>query len=230
MPEGLSAREVGKEISEHAKHADPHERRDQLISITEAVLLSVVALLAAWSGYAAAKWSTQSRVEIAMASSLRIEASRADADAFDVRSYDSSTFEDWFSAFVAGDKTATRLAERRFRPDFKIAFDAWRATKPDTNPKAPRGPTYMPQYKRPGAGEARILDERAKAAFHDGEKDGSTSDKYVRLTVVLASVLFLVGISTHFPYRSVRYGLIGLSIALLVLSLVQLSGLPLPPS
>ena len=88
----------------------------------------------------------------------------------------------------------------------------------------------MPQYKRPGADEARLLDERAKANFHDGEKDGSTADKYVRLTVVLASILFLVGISTHFPYRSVRYGLIGLVIALLVLSLVQLAALPLPPS
>jgi hypothetical protein len=230
VAEGLSASEVGKEIGEHAKHADVHERRDRLISITEAVLLSVVALLAAWSGYAAAKWSTQSRVEIAMASSLRIESGRADADAFELRSYDSSTFEDWFSAFVAGDKTAMRLAERRFRPDFKVAFVAWRATKPDTNAEAPRGPTYMPQYKRPGADKARLLDVRAKANFHDGELDGSTADKYVRLTVVLASVLFLVGISTHFPYRSVRYGLIGLSIALLALSLVQLAELPLPPS
>src|SRR6476619_257818 len=230
MPEGLSASEVGKEIGERAKHADPHERRDRFISIIEAVLLSVVALLAAWSGYAAAKWSTESRVEIATASSLRIEGSRADADAFELRSYDSSTFESWFSAFIAGNKTAIRLAERRFRPDFKVAFDAWRATKPDTNREAPRGPTYMPQYKRPGAAKARILDERAKAAFHDCERAGSTSDKYVRLTVVLASILFLVGISTHFPYRGVRYGLIGLGLALLVLSLVQLSQLPLPPS
>ncbi len=88
----------------------------------------------------------------------------------------------------------------------------------------------MPQYKRPGADQARFLDERAKANFHRGETDGSTADKYVRLTVVLASVLFLVGISTHFPYRSVRYGLIGLSIALLAPSLVQLAELPLPPS
>ena len=68
------------------------------------------------------------------------------------------------------------------------------------------------------------------AAFLDGEKDGSTADKYVRLTVVLASILFLVGISTHFPYRGVRYGLICLGIALLVLSLIHLSQLPLPPS
>ena len=230
MAEGLSASEVGKEIGEHARHAAPHEQRDRLISITEAVLLAVVALLAAWSGYASAQWSTQSRLEIATASSLRIEASQANEDAFELRNFDSSTFESWFSAFIAGNKTAIRLAERRFRPDFKVAFDAWRATKPETNPKAPLGPTYMPQYKRPGLAEAHALDDRAKAAFHDGEKDGSTADKYVRLTVVLASILFLVGISTHFPYRGVRYGLAGLSIALLVLSLVQLAGLPLPPS
>ncbi len=230
MPEGLSASEVGKEISEHAKHADPHERRDQLISIIEAVLLSVVALLAAWSGYAAAKWSTESRVELATASSLRIDASRADSDSGEVRDFDSSTFESWFVAYAVGNKTAMRLAEHRFRPEFKVAFDAWRATKPETNPGAPLGPTYMPQYKRPGEVEARIRDHRAKAAFLDGEKDGSTADKYIRLTVVLASILFLVGISTHFPYRGVRYGLIGLGVALLVLSLVQLSGLPLPPS
>jgi len=230
MPEGLSASEVGKEIGEHAKHSGAHERRDRLISITEAALLSVVALLAAWSGYAAAKWSTESRVELATASSLRIEASRADSEAFEVRNFDSSTFESWFSAYIAGDETAMRLAERRFRPEFKVAFDAWRATKPETNPEAPRGPTYMPQYKRPGVAEAQILDARAKAAFLDGEKDGSTADKYVRLTVVLASILFLVGISTHFPSRGVRYGLIGLGIALLLLSLVQLSELPLPPS
>src|SRR6476619_6646234 len=185
MSEGLSASEVGKEISEHAKHADPHELRDRLISITEAILLSVVALLAAWSGYAAAKWSTASRVEIATASSLRIEASRADADAFELRSYDSSTFEAWFFAYIAGNKTATRLAERRFRPYFKVAFDAWRATKPETNPEAPRGPTYMPQYTRPGLAEAQGLDASTKATFVDGENDGSTADKYVRLTVVL---------------------------------------------
>ncbi len=230
MPEGLSAGEVGKEITDHAKHADPHDRRDRLISITEAVLLSLVALLAAWSGYAAAKWSTESRVELATASSMRIEASSADSDSRELRDFDSSTFEAWFTAYAVGNKTAMRVAEQRFRPEFKVAFDAWRATKPETNPNAPRGPTFMPQYKRPGEAEARIRDAQAKAAFLDGEKDGSTADKYIRLTVVLASILFLVGISTQFPYRGVRYGLIGLGIGLLVLSLIQLSQLPLPPS
>ena len=31
-----------------------------MVAIIEAVLLSVVALLAAWSGYSAAKWGTKS--------------------------------------------------------------------------------------------------------------------------------------------------------------------------
>ena len=105
MSGGLSASEVGKEIREHAKH-DPHERRDRLISITEAILLSVVALLAAWSSYAAAKWSTESRVELATASGLRIEASRADSDAGELRDFDSSTFESWFTAYTLGNTTA----------------------------------------------------------------------------------------------------------------------------
>ena len=139
MPEGLPASEVGKEIGEHAQHAGPHEQRDRLISITEAVLLSLVALLAAWSGYAAAKWSTESRVELATASTLRIEASRADSDAGELRDFDSSTFESWFAAYIAGNKTAMRIAEHRFRPEFKVAFDAWLATKPGDEPQRAAG-------------------------------------------------------------------------------------------
>ena len=39
----------------------PHtQQRDRLVAIFEAILLSVVALLAAWSGYSAAKWGTES--------------------------------------------------------------------------------------------------------------------------------------------------------------------------
>ena len=46
----------------------------------------------------------------------------------------------------------------------------------------------------------------------------------------LASVLFLVGISSHFPSRGARCGLIALSAAVLLVTLVQLAQLPRPPS
>jgi len=73
-----------------------------------------------------------------------------------------------------------------------VAFNAWRATSPETNPNAPNGPGYVPQYKEPGLAAGRALDAKATAAFARGESQGSTADKYVRTTVLLASVLFLV--------------------------------------
>lgn len=228
MSEGLSPADVGRDISAHAKHAD-HEQRDRRLSIAEAVLLSIVALVAAWSGYAAAKWSTESRVHLAESATARSEANRAHLQALELRNFDSSTFNAWFSAYTAGNEQAMAIAERRFRPQFRVAFDAWRATSPETNPNAPPGPTYMPQYRQPGLARATALDEQADEAFVAGSDAGSTADDYVRTTVVLAVVLFLVGISTQFPLRGVRYGLIGLGAVLLVISLVLLTQLDRPP-
>ena len=122
------------------------------------------------------------------------------------------------------------LAERRFRPAFRVAFDAWRATKPETNPNAPRGPTYMPQYRQPGLARSKALDKQADASFAAGAEAGERSDDYVRATVFLASVLFLVGISTQFPIRRVRYALVGVGALLLLFSVVQLTQLPGPPT
>jgi hypothetical protein len=51
----------------------------------------------------------------------------------------------------------------------------------------------------------------------------------VRLTVLLAAVLFLVGIGSRFPARAARHGLIAVAVALLVVSVIQLLGLPGPP-
>jgi hypothetical protein len=79
VPEGLSPSEVGKEIHEHAAHQgrfDLH-RHDRLISIGEAVLLAVVALTAAWAGYSAAKWGTESSLKLAKASATGTKANRA---------------------------------------------------------------------------------------------------------------------------------------------------------
>jgi hypothetical protein len=232
MSEGLSPQEVGKEIAEHGKHSghDAHEHRDRFISIAEAVLLSIVAVMAAWSGYAAAKWSTESRVGLAEASTARTKANRANLQAIELRNFDSSTFEAWFTAYTAHNEQAMALAEHRFRPAFRVAFNAWRATKPEKNPNAPRGPTYMPQYRQPGLGKSKVLDRQADEAFATGADAGETSDKYVRTTVFLASVLFLVGISTQFPLRGVRYALVGLGAVLLLISLAQLTQLPGPPT
>jgi hypothetical protein len=236
VPEGFTASEVGKEIAEHRKHAahravgDEQEgHRDRWISVVEAVLLSLVAVVAAYSGFAAAKWSTESRLTLAKASTLRSKGNRADLEAVVTRTQDSARFNAWFTAFVAGNATAEQLAERRLRPGYRVAFDAWLATDPAHNPNAPAGPSYMPQYVLPQAAAAASYDRQADAAFTVGSDAGDTSDKYIQDTVFLAVILFLIGIGSHFTFPHARYGLVGLSTVLLVFSVVQLIGLPAPP-
>jgi hypothetical protein len=240
MPEGLSPSEVGKEISEHRHLAEEKEEengrgpgeakgRERWLTITEAVLLAVVAVLAAWSGFASAKWSTHSSLQLARASAARTEANRADYEASNLETFDSTMFNAWFTAYVAGNKSAMRLAEARFRPVYLAAFKAWLATDPFHNPNAPKGPSYMPQYKLPQLAQANALDAEANTYYSLGEQAGSNADSYVRTTVYLATVLFLVGISGHFKVRAARIGLISMGGVILVFSCVSLIIAPKPP-
>jgi hypothetical protein len=231
VPEGLSAAEVGKEIAEHHDEAEAeHAGRDRLISIIEAVLLSVVALLAAWSGYSAAKWGTESSLSLAKASSTRTKASLEEIQATQIRTLDSVSFNAAETAFASHDSRLFRLALRRMRPGYRPAVNAWLATHPLKNPHAPPDPSYMPQYRIPQEALGRTLSAQADAHFSEGESAAATADKYVRLTVFLAAVLFLVGIGSRFPVRSARYGLIAVAGVLLVVSIGQLLSLPGPPT
>ncbi|MGZ4281969.1 MAG: hypothetical protein ACXVQ4_07725, partial [Gaiellaceae bacterium] len=164
MGEGLSASEVGKEIAEHHHHTTgDHAQRDRVIAIIEAVLLSVVALLAAWSGYSAAKWGTESSLSLAKASSTRTKASLAEIEATQIRTLDSVSFNAAATAYTAKDPKLFRLAVRRLRPGYKPAFEAWLALHPLKNPNAPPDPSYLPQYRIPQQAQARSLTAKADA-------------------------------------------------------------------
>ena len=229
----LGPGETGKEIGEHARHAREHgptSRHDRIISILEAGLLALVALLAAWSGYAAAKWSTESRLVQAESATARNAANTAELEGLDTRLGDALAFNAWLGAHALGNATAEQVAERRFRPELKVAFDAWLATNPDVDPDAPPGPQAMPEYVRPDTVRARHLKVRAESLTREASDDSDTGDKYVRTTVYLATVLFLVGISTHFPVRVARYGLLVIAGVILVYSVIQLATLAAPPA
>jgi hypothetical protein len=235
MPEHLSVSEVGKEIGEHAKHAGHGaggglQRHVRLIAIIEAVLLSIVALTAAWSGYSAAKWGTESSLKLAKATATRTKANRAFQESLTLRSQDAANFNAWFAAYLSGDRASERVAERRFRRQYDVAFRAWLATKPFTNPHAPKGPQFMPQYHPTGAALSKHLDAKADAFYAKGQHAGITGDKFIRVTVILASILFLIGISTQFPFPAVRIGLVVVGAGLLAFAAVELLRLPGPPA
>jgi hypothetical protein len=107
----------------HEHTSEPRQpsaaRHSRTVQIGEALLLSLVTIAAAWSGYAAAKWGTESRIQLAQAATLRNLATRANLDAHSTRNFDASTFNAWFTAFTLDDPERQAIAERRFRPEFK---------------------------------------------------------------------------------------------------------------
>ncbi len=240
MPEGLDPIEAGKKLHEHGESSHDetpngsgehggHDRHSRIVQICEALLLALVTITAAWAGYSAARWSTASRVDIAESSTLRNFASRDDLEAISLRNFDASTFNAWFIAFTLNSPQKEAIAVRRFRPAFRVAFNAWMATDPLHNPHAPPGPTYMPQYKQPEQAKANEQDNAATAQFNAGNNAALVSDDYVRITVFLAAVLFLVGIGSSFKLTGVRYALIIFGSVLLILSvtlILQQPGLP----
>jgi hypothetical protein len=235
MAEGLSSSEMAGEITRHKTHASEHTHEgegsdegdgtrshDRTLSIIEAVMLAIVALLAAYTGYASAKWNTESSVSLAQASAARTEANRAELDAQNLRNFDSTTFNTWFSAYLSGNPTAQAVAVRRFRPAFMVAFDAWLATSPFTNSHAPPGPTYMPEYKQPELAVAAALDKKATEDYTHGVQAGSNADNYIRDTIYLATILFLIGISGHFRFLRIRIGLVVLSGLMMVVAIFEI--------
>lgn len=117
MRERVSASEVGKAIAEHREHATAeHAQRDRWVAIVEAVLLSVVASLVAWSGYSAAKWGTESstcaceRLLDADQSQPRPDPSQPNPHTGQVTSNVAET------AYAATTPDLFRLALRRLRP------------------------------------------------------------------------------------------------------------------
>ncbi len=225
MAEGLSASEVGKEIVEHHREHAPHDR---VLGIIEAVVLSLVALLAAWSGYSAAKWSTHSSIALAKSSTAHTKAGVAEIQAVQTRMLDSVAFNAVATAYASGDEKLFAVTLRRLRPGYRSAMNAWLALHPLTNPNAPPGPSYMPQYRIPQEAKARTLDAAAATYLEDGQTAAHTGDEFVRLTVLLAAVLFLVGIGSRFPVRAARIGLLAVGSVLLLASIVELLRLPGP--
>ncbi len=240
MPEGLNPIKAGKKLHEHGEalaeeadgahgHAQDDSRHSRIVQICEAVLLALVTITAAWAGYSAARWGTQSRVQIAKSSTQRALANRDDLTALSLRNFDASTFNAWFIAFTLNSPQKEAIAVRRFRPAFRVAFNAWIATDPVHNLHAPPGPTYMPEYKLPIQAKANALDNAADAEFAAGNHSGQVGDNYVRITVFLAAVLFLVGIGSSFKLHTIRYALVTFGSVLLILSIVlilQQPGLP----
>jgi len=225
MPEGGGSNiEVAHHLSEH--NEPPEYRVPFAVEIAEAIVLAIVAITTAWSGYQAALWTGHQSKLYGLASKQRVQAARVEASANEERLYNAATVAHWLQAETNGQKKLADLYERRFLPEFRPAFEAWKKTDPLNNPNAPPGPFHMPEYRSSKAEDAVKLTEQASDTFEQGDEARHHADDYVRETVMLATVLLLTAISQRFKIRGVRIGLIVVAGLLLCLSIYHVVNLP----
>ena len=226
MPEDMNI-EAAYTLSEVAgEEEETGRRRREVGEIVEVVILAVVAVATAWSGYQAARWDGRQAFLYGHSTKIRVEASEAATLGGQQRLQDISTFNTWIVAQAQGQHQIADLYVQRFSPEYKLAFDAWLATDPLNNPDAPPGPSFMPEYHNARTEHAAKLNDEATMAFDEGTEARETADRYVRQTVLFATVLFMIAVSQRFTYRAVRLTATGLAAGLMLFALLGVIFLP----
>jgi hypothetical protein len=157
MPEDLNT-EIAEKLSprERKRAAAGRSPWEERVEIAEALLLAIVAVATAWGGYQAARWDGRQNELYGDASTVRSDADQTLTLGGQRRLFDVVTFNTWIEATNEGRHQLADLYERRFSPEFKVAFDAWipRSTRSRT-PTRRRGRPSCPNTRTRSFSRAR---------------------------------------------------------------------------
>lgn len=190
------------------------------------MLLSLATLGIAWSGYQATKWSGLQARRYTQASTARSLANRASTLAAQDRTQDLLNFNRWLEVSTDGNTGLATLYERRFRDEFRPAFDRWLADDPLHNASAMPSPLREKNYVLANAVKADKLERLGDVRFEQGKSATENADDFVFVTVFFAVVLFFAGISLRFAWLPMRLFILGLGAVLLVYGAVRVASLP----
>jgi hypothetical protein len=216
--------EFAHRLSEYTVHFQSFA--EQTVEIAEALVLAIVAMATAWSGYQAALWTGHQAERYGEASKLRVQAEGIQNVADQERLYLAATVVEWLKAEARGDKNLADLFERRLLPEFRPAFEAWKKTDPIHKASALPGPQLMPEYRNSEAEAGGRVNNEAAEVFAQGNEARARSDDYVRITVILATILLFTAVGQRFKAQRVREAVLAFSMLLLCFPIYLVIQLP----
>lgn len=185
------------------------------VEIVAAVLLALAAVATAWSSYQATRWNGEQTKASSRTNAIRIEATRGEPGG----SRDRDRRGDLHPVDRLHASKNTALADfyrKRFRSEFKPAFNAWIATRPFTTANAPLTPFVMPQYRLAATAEAERLDKAAEESSAAVRRNLQHAANYVLGVVLFAVALFFAGMSTKLHVPGVRKAMLVVGCVLFV--------------
>jgi hypothetical protein len=194
------------------------------------LLLAMAAVATAWASYQAARWRGEQARAQSASIAARVESTRAANVANRQSQIDVALFTQWVDAYARSETELADFYDKRFRPEFKPAFNAWVATKPRKNPSAPLSPFAMPQYKLAATATADRLEVKAAASSLKAGTFIERADDYSLALVLFASSLFFAGISTRLNTSTMRNVVLGSGYALFLGTVIWIATFPVSVS
>ncbi len=245
----MSDREEATGASEPAQTDEsprllPFLRSDR-IELIATVVLSIAAILTAWSVFQGGKWGGVESFQLAEASAARTESVRADNTANEQALADITMFDNWLLALQedfdtgliqrddpldAHPEAISSFFYRHMRDEFKPAIEAWAATNPFQSldvDESSRLPYEMDEYQLAARQEAIRLDSVAEGHVEDAHESNDNSDAYVFTAVLFATVLFFAAVSGKMEDRRNRMIVLTVGVLILVGTSIFLVTLPI---
>jgi hypothetical protein len=199
----------------------------QGIEFFSVVLISLATVVSAWCAYQSALWAGEVMSSYNLANAARTESVRMSNRALQLTTIDVNLFSAYVSAYSKGDDDLADFFMARFRPEMKLAVDAWIKTRPLINPEAPYSPFNMAEYQSEAQLEADrllfVVDEYLELASKANERSG----RYFLLTVIFASILFFGGISSKFRSINIQIGLLTFSTLMFLITVIFVMTFPI---
>ena len=203
------------------------EKRRRWMEITCAFVLALATMGSAWCAYQSTLWGGVQTFRLAAAGKADRGAMQHALAALQFHTADGQMALAYLEARGRGDEKLAEFLRERFRPEAKVALDAWLKTDPFNNPSAPKRPFEMKEYVQTEAQEARRLDEEAAKQLNAAQEANQTSDSYVMLTVLFASVLFFGGIGGTIQSPRLRLSVLALAVALFLVTIIVMGTMPI---
>ncbi len=228
----------------HTARFLPFVRADR-VELVATVVLSIAAILTAWSVFQGGKWGGVESFQLAEANAARTESVRADNTANEQALADITMFDNWLLALQedfdtgliqrddpldAHPEAISSFFYRHMRDEFKPAIEAWVATNPFRSLGVEESallPYQMDEYQLAARQEAIRLDSVAEGHVEDAHESNDTSDAYVFTAVLFATVLFFAAVSGKMEDRRNRMVVLTLGILVLLGTSAFLVTLPI---
>ena len=167
-------------------------------------MLAVIIVAIAWCAYQATLWNGIQTFKLRDVNSNSLNFVLKTIQQGQYSTVDAMTFIEYVNALHDKKQDLSDFYYERFRPDFKVAVDAWLKTDPLNNPNAPPHPFAMKEYNRTFALDAQQFAKESELDLEKAQIANKNSDNYVLMTVIYSSVLFVGAILEKLFTRQVR--------------------------